>query len=134
MTLIVGLYRACMVCRHQRIAVYAQKIASELFLKRAVVGGIDRVFEIGKNFRNEGMDSTHSPEFTMLEFYEAYGDYSVHMDLTEQLPGQTSLPPEVLEAYNNNEMGGEFHRLAVGITLRLVIHKTSDLMTQIADE
>jgi lysyl-tRNA synthetase class 2 len=51
------------------------RIALELYLKRAVVGGIDRVFEIGKNFRNEGIDATHFPEFTMLEFYEAYGDY-----------------------------------------------------------
>ncbi len=51
------------------------RIALELYLKRAVVGGIDKVFEIGKNFRNEGIDATHFPEFTMLEFYEAYGDY-----------------------------------------------------------
>jgi lysyl-tRNA synthetase class 2 len=50
------------------------RIALELFLKRAVVGGVDRVYEMGKIFRNEGVDSTHSPEFTMLEFYEAYGD------------------------------------------------------------
>ena len=52
------------------------QIALELYLKRAVVGGIDRVFEIGKTFRNEGIDSTHSAEFTMLEAYEAYGDYN----------------------------------------------------------
>ena len=51
------------------------RIAPELFLKRAVVGGIERVFEINRNFRNEGADSTHSPEFAMLEAYEAYGDY-----------------------------------------------------------
>ncbi|HVM27062.1 MAG TPA: amino acid--tRNA ligase-related protein, partial [Mycobacteriales bacterium] len=51
------------------------RIALELYLKRAVVGGIDKVFEIGKNFRNEGIDATHFPEFTMEEFYEAYGDY-----------------------------------------------------------
>ena len=50
------------------------RIAIELFLKRAVVGGVDRVYELGRNFRNEGVDSTHSPEFTMLEYYEAYGD------------------------------------------------------------
>src|SRR5699024_8144730 len=50
------------------------RIATELFLKRAVVGGIDKVFEIGRVFRNEGVDSTHSPEFTMLEAYEAYSD------------------------------------------------------------
>jgi lysyl-tRNA synthetase class 2 len=53
------------------------RIAPELFLKRAVVGGIDRVFEINRNFRNEGIDSTHSPEFAMLEAYQAYADYNV---------------------------------------------------------
>jgi lysyl-tRNA synthetase class 2 len=52
------------------------RIATELFLKRLVVGGIDRVFEIGKDFRNEGIDRSHNPEFTMVEFYEAYADYN----------------------------------------------------------
>ena len=61
------------------------RIAPELFLKRAVVGGIDRVFEINRNFRNEGADSTHSPEFAMLEAYEAYSDYHQMADLTQQL-------------------------------------------------
>ena len=61
------------------------RIAPELFLKRAVVGGIDRVYEINRNFRNEGADSTHSPEFAMLEAYEAYGDYNSIADLTQTL-------------------------------------------------
>ena len=61
------------------------RIAPELFLKRAVVGGIDRVYEINRNFRNEGADSTHSPEFSMLEAYEAYGDYNSIADLTQTL-------------------------------------------------
>ena len=61
------------------------RIAPELYLKRAVVGGIDRVFEINRNFRNEGADSTHSPEFAMLEAYQAYGDYNSIADLTQQL-------------------------------------------------
>ena len=61
------------------------RIAPELFLKRAVVGGIERVFEINRNFRNEGADSTHSPEFAMLEAYEAYGDYNAIADLTQEL-------------------------------------------------
>ena len=61
------------------------RIAPELFLKRAVVGGIDRVFEINRNFRNEGADSTHSPEFAMLEAYQAYGDYNSMADLTQKL-------------------------------------------------
>ncbi|WP_431278295.1 lysine--tRNA ligase [Leifsonia poae] len=61
------------------------RIAPELYLKRAVVGGIDRVFEINRNFRNEGADSTHSPEFAMLEAYQAYGDYNSIADLTQTL-------------------------------------------------
>ncbi|GAA2604786.1 lysine--tRNA ligase [Dactylosporangium fulvum] len=61
------------------------RIAPELFLKRCVVGGIERVFEINRNFRNEGIDSSHSPEFAMLEAYQAYADYNVMADLTRQL-------------------------------------------------
>ena len=61
------------------------RIAPELFLKRAVVGGIDRVFEINRNFRNEGADSTHSPEFAMLEAYQAYGDYHQMAELTQEM-------------------------------------------------
>ncbi|MDG4828079.1 lysine--tRNA ligase [Solwaraspora sp. WMMD1047] len=61
------------------------RIAPELFLKRAVVGGIERVFEINRNFRNEGVDSSHSPEFAMLEVYEAYGDYDTMATLTREL-------------------------------------------------
>ncbi|BBH65095.1 lysine--tRNA ligase [Actinoplanes sp. OR16] len=60
------------------------RIAPELFLKRAVVGGIERVFEINRNFRNEGMDSTHSPEFAMLEAYQAYADYDVMQQQVRQ--------------------------------------------------
>ena len=61
------------------------RIAPELFLKRAVVGGIEKVFEINRNFRNEGIDATHSPEFAMLEAYEAYGDYGSMAVLTREL-------------------------------------------------
>ncbi|WP_051196544.1 lysine--tRNA ligase [Jonesia quinghaiensis] len=61
------------------------RIAPELFLKRAVVGGLERVFEINRNFRNEGADSSHSPEFAMLEAYEAYGDYNTMATLTQDL-------------------------------------------------
>jgi lysyl-tRNA synthetase class 2 len=61
------------------------RIAPELFLKRAVVGGLERVYEINRNFRNEGADSTHSPEFAMLEAYQAYGDYHQMADLTQEL-------------------------------------------------
>ncbi len=61
------------------------RIAPELFLKRAVIGGIEKVFEINRNFRNEGADATHSPEFAMLEAYEAYGDYNSMARLTREL-------------------------------------------------
>src|SRR5262249_55937657 len=61
------------------------RIAPELYLKRLVVGGFDRVYEIGKNFRNEGIDRTHNPEFTMLEFYQAYATYEDLIELTEEL-------------------------------------------------
>jgi lysyl-tRNA synthetase, class II len=61
------------------------RIADELYLKRLIVGGLERVYEIGKDFRNEGIDRTHNPEFTMLEFYEAFADYEDMMSLVEQL-------------------------------------------------
>ena len=61
------------------------RIASELYLKRLIVGGFDKVYEIGKNFRNEGMDKSHNPEFTMLEFYEAYSDVNDMICITEDI-------------------------------------------------
>jgi len=61
------------------------RIAPELYLKRLLVGGFERVFEINRNFRNEGLDSTHNPEFTMVEFYQAYADFNDAMDTTEDL-------------------------------------------------
>ena len=76
------------------------RIAPELYLKRLTVGGIERVFEINRNFRNEGISTQHNPEFTMLEFYWSYADYQDLMTLTEQLiveavtaaGGSTTLP------------------------------------------
>jgi lysyl-tRNA synthetase class 2 len=61
------------------------RIAPELFLKRLLVGGMEKVFEINRNFRNEGLSTRHNPEFTMLEVYQAYADYNVMMDLTEDM-------------------------------------------------
>jgi len=63
------------------------RISPELFLKRLLVGGMEKVFEINRNFRNEGLSRQHNPEFTMLEVYQAYGDYNVMMDLTEEIFG-----------------------------------------------
>ncbi|MEO8330555.1 MAG: lysine--tRNA ligase, partial [Candidatus Nanopelagicales bacterium] len=61
------------------------RIAPELYLKRLMVGGVEKVFEINRNFRNEGADSTHNPEFTMLEMYQAYGDYNTMRVLTQEI-------------------------------------------------
>src|SRR5204863_8220686 len=61
------------------------RIAPELYLKRLTVGGMEKVFEINRNFRNEGMSTQHSPEFTMMEFYEAYADYHALMRMTEEM-------------------------------------------------
>ena len=61
------------------------RIAPELYLKRLIVGGFDRVYEINRNFRNEGLSTRHNPEFTMLEFYQAYSDFNDMMDLTEDM-------------------------------------------------
>ncbi len=61
------------------------RIAPELYLKRLLVGGIERVYEVARNFRNEGIDKAHNPEFTMLEFYEAYADYTTMMQRTEEM-------------------------------------------------
>ncbi len=66
------------------------RIAPELYLKRLVVGGLDRVYEINRNFRNEGISTQHNPEFTMLEFYEAYSDYKDLMKLTEEMLAQVA--------------------------------------------
>ncbi|MGP1496974.1 MAG: lysine--tRNA ligase [Schaalia odontolytica] len=84
------------------------RIATEIYLKRAVVGGVDRVFEINRNFRNEGMDSSHSPEFTALEAYEAYSDYNGMADLTRDLIQQAAR-----DAFGLAE-GEEIVRLADG--------------------
>jgi lysyl-tRNA synthetase class 2 len=67
------------------------RISLELYLKRLLVGGLERVYEIGRNFRNEGMDRSHNPEFTMLEVYQAYGDYHSMIDLTEALVRESAL-------------------------------------------
>ncbi|EMY34186.1 lysyl-tRNA ligase [Arthrobacter crystallopoietes BAB-32] len=92
------------------------RIATELFLKRAVVGGIDRVFEIGRIFRNEGVDSTHSPEFTTLESYEAYADQFVMADRMKEmiLNVADTLGTRVIETENGTiDLNGEWRWLGV---------------------
>ena len=94
------------------------RISDELYLKRLIVGGLDRVYEIGHNFRNEGVSRKHSPEFTMMECYQAYADYRDMMDLTEQMVqfvanrvlGTTSV------AYQGTtlEFGGRWPRISLG--------------------
>lgn len=92
------------------------RIAPELFLKRAAVGGVEKVFEINRNFRNEGVDSTHSPEFAMLEAYEAYGDYDTMAVLTQDLvqrAAQDALGTTLLTLADGTEydVGGEWTQL-----------------------
>ncbi len=94
------------------------RIAPELFLKRAVVGGIDRVYEINRNFRNEGADRTHSPEFAMLEAYEAFGDYNVMAELTQRLIQNAAMDvfgthQVTLDDGTVNDLGGEWARISM---------------------
>ncbi|WP_298118351.1 lysine--tRNA ligase [uncultured Aurantimicrobium sp.] len=94
------------------------RIAPELYLKRALVGGIERVFEINRNFRNEGADSTHSPEFAMLEAYEAYGDYNSIADLTQKLIQDAAVAvsgSHVVTWADGTEfdLGGEWDRISM---------------------
>ncbi len=93
------------------------RVAPELYLKRLTVGGFDRVFEINRNFRNEGLSPRHNPEFTMMEFYMAYADYNDLMDLTEEMLrtvamevlGSTSMP----YGEETVEFGGSYPRLSM---------------------
>ena len=98
------------------------RIAPELYLKRLVVGGFEKVFEINRNFRNEGLSTRHNPEFTMIEFYEAYRDYRYLMDFTERLfaeVAQKVLGTTVI-SYQGKELdlGKPFHRLTMVQAIR----------------
>jgi lysyl-tRNA synthetase, class II len=77
------------------------RIAPELYLKRLVVGGMERVYEINRNFRNEGLSKNHNPEFTMLEFYQAYTDYQGLMDFTAELLAQVASTPTAPPPWNS---------------------------------
>ncbi len=92
------------------------RIAPELYLKRLVVGGMDRVYEINRNFRNEGISTQHNPEFTMLEFYMAYADYRDMMDFTAQMLAQVArdVNGTTIAHFNGHEIDfGNFQRLSM---------------------
>jgi len=84
------------------------RIAPELYLKRLTVGGLERVFEINRNFRNEGISTQHNPEFTMMEFYEAYADYQALMTMTEQMIGTVAR-----EAIGTDQITFGKHRISL---------------------
>jgi lysyl-tRNA synthetase class 2 len=98
------------------------RVAPELYLKRLVVGGLERVFEINRNFRNEGISTRHNPEFTMLEFYEAYRDYRYLMDFTEELLRDVALkvPGTLQLRYGEHtiDLGKPFARLTIVEAIR----------------
>lgn len=122
------------------------RIAPELYLKRLVVGGFERVFEINRNFRNEGLSTRHNPEFTMIEFYQAYADYNDLMDLTEDMLrtvaqdvlGTTTVvntvrneEGEVLETFEY-DMGKPFTRMSV---FDSILHYNPEITAEaLADE
>jgi len=122
------------------------RIAPELYLKRLVVGGFERVFEINRNFRNEGLSTRHNPEFTMIEFYQAYADYHDLMDLTEnmlrtvaqEVLGTTTIintvrndEGEVLETFEY-DMAKPFQRLSV---FDSILHFNEDITAEaLADD
>jgi lysyl-tRNA synthetase class 2 len=109
------------------------RIAPELYLKRLVVGGFERVFEINRNFRNEGVSTRHNPEFTMLEFYQAYADYKVLMDLTEtmfchiarELTGTTTIEYQGHEI----DLGAAWQRITMAEALEKIGGVAPDLLS-----
>ena len=84
------------------------RIAPELYLKRLTVGGLERVFEINRNFRNEGISTQHNPEFTMMEFYEAYADYQSLMAMTEEM-----IPTVARQAIGGDQVTFGEHRISL---------------------
>lgn len=110
------------------------RIATELHLKRAVVGGIDKVFEINRNFRNEGADSTHSPEFTALEAYQAYGTYETMADLTQNLVQRAALDTfgtttVTLADGTEYDLGGQWDRIDLYTSISEAVGETVSVET-----
>ena len=111
------------------------RIAPELYLKRLVVGGFERVFEINRNFRNEGLSTRHNPEFTMVEFYQAYANYRDLMDLTEEL--FKALAQQVLGQNNINYQGNaiDFDKPYARLTVKeAILHFNPDIAEADLDE
>ncbi|MFV9616824.1 MAG: lysine--tRNA ligase, partial [Gammaproteobacteria bacterium] len=108
------------------------RIAPELYLKRLVVGGFERVYEINRNFRNEGVSTRHNPEFTMLEFYQAYADYNDLMDITEDLLRQIASnllgTTDVISEGNTYDFGSPFARMTV---FDSVLHFNPDITAEV---
>ncbi|MET0933452.1 MAG: lysine--tRNA ligase [Mycetocola sp.] len=114
------------------------RIAPELYLKRAIVGGIDHVFEINRNFRNEGADSTHSPEFAMLEAYEGYGDYNSIAELTQTLIQDAALAIAGSHTVTwadgtEYDLGGEWDRISMYDSLSEAVGRTISPETPIEE-
>lgn len=114
------------------------RIAPELFLKRAVVGGIEKVFEINRNFRNEGVDSSHSPEFSMLEAYEAYGDYMTMATLTREIVQASAMDlfgtTTVTHADGSEyDLGGEWTTLSLYGSLSEALDREITPQTPVTD-
>ena len=113
------------------------RIAPELYLKRLVVGGFEKVFEINRNFRNEGLSTRHNPEFTMIEFYEAYRDYRYLMDFTEKLFGEVArkVTGSTVLSYQGHEidLGKPFHRLTVAQAIQKYHPQFSDTQLENRD-
>jgi lysyl-tRNA synthetase, class II len=112
------------------------RVAPELYLKRLVVGGLERVFEINRNFRNEGMSTRHNPEFTMMEFYEAYGDYRRMMDMTEKVIRTAAIEAtgSAVVSYNGKEvdLSQPFARMTIVEAIKQFNPQYAD--EQLADE
>jgi lysyl-tRNA synthetase, class II len=111
------------------------RVAPELFLKRLVVGGFERVFEINRNFRNEGISTRHNPEFTMLEFYQAYADYFDFMELTEDLT--RGLARDVCGGEHITYQGAsiDFSKPFARMTVKeSILHFNSDITAEILED
>lgn len=111
------------------------RIAPELYLKRLVVGGLEKVFEINRNFRNEGLSTRHNPEFTMLEFYEAYADYQLGMDRTEALMKKVARDVMQAETIRSGGEAYDFSRPFARMTLReAVLAHNDDIDAETLDD